>query len=98
MTTKGKRQAPRPLPAVTPRPTPEEQICTTWCFENASDGAVCKRLCMSLDSANYSLYRRSLLRAAEDGLQEPHQHIFAAGAVWAWLHMTGLLKKEGIEK
>jgi len=74
--------------------SPEEQICTTWCFDNAIDGAACVVVCKAYKDGNHGLYHRALRRAQLDGLGEPHQHIFAAGAVWAWLSMTGLARPE----
>ena len=73
--------------------TPEEKICTTFCLDNTRDATACERICLSSSPANPSLYVRALRRAQEDGLQEPHRHIFAAGAVWAWLETTGLLRR-----
>lgn len=73
--------------------TPEERICTTWCEENSTDGAACRTVCLNVKERNHGLYHRALWRAQVDGLAEPHAHIFAAGAVWSWLEMTGLVKE-----
>lgn len=60
-----------------------EQECITYC-EQFYDYEECRTVCLSVSSQNKSLFRRALLQAEGDGLNEQHQHIFAAGAVWAW--------------
>lgn len=73
-------------PAPKPRPAAEnslELVCVTYCA-SFYDYDECREVCLSSSGKNLSLFRRALLQAEEDGLNDEHQHIFAAGAVWAW--------------
>lgn len=63
--------------------TLENALCIDQC-EQFYDYQECRKLCLSISPHNTSLYRRALLQAERDGLNELHRQLFAAGAVWGW--------------
>ena len=58
-----------------------ERVCLAWCA-NFADAEVCRSICLAHSDRSPGVYRRALLAAFSDGLDEPMAHIFAAGAVW----------------
>ena len=79
------------IPRIAPTSTDADLLCITYCA-SFYDYEECKKVCLTTSGKNLSLFRRALKQAEDDGLNETHQHIFAAGAVWAWSESRKLPK------